>query len=317
MRPILVVGATGLLGSEVCRLLCGSQHTVRGLVRPGSPRIEMLRRLGVDLVAGDLRDVRSLEAALRGVTTVISTATGAAGRLPGDSLRRVDRDGQRALVDAARRGGVRRFVFTSVSPHLTRTTPLVRYKRETEAVVRGSGMAWVIVQPSAFMESWLGPAAGFDAEAGRVFVLGSGEAPVSWVSVRDVARVIAGIANPESGVSRTLVPVGGPHSLPPLEAARIFVRETGRHSTVVHVPLAAARAASFLSRPFDPVLSSALGISAQRAVAGDVVLRSELVARLIPRPVTVWDHARASVRAARTERVRVLLRGTGGTRGLC
>ena len=314
MRPILVVGATGLLGSEVCRLLCGSQHTVRGLVRPGSPRIEMLRRLGVDLVAGDLRDVRSLEAALRGVSTVISTASGAASRLPGDSLSHVDRDGQRALVDAARRGGARRFLFTSVSPHLRRTTPLVRYKRETEAAVRGSGMAWVIVQPSAFMEAWLGRGAGFDVESRRVFVLGSGEAPVSWVSVRDVAKVIAGIADPESGVSRTCVPVGGPDAVPPLEAARIFEREVGRHSTVLHVPVAVARAAGYLSRPFDPVLSSALGISAQRAVVGDVVLRSELVARLIQRPVTVRDHARATVRAALAERVRLLLRGTGGTR---
>ena len=317
MRPILVVGATGLLGSEICRLLCGSQHAVRGLVRPGSPRIEMLRRLGVDLAAGDLRDVRSLEAALRGVTTVISTASGAARRLPGDSLGRVDRDGQRALVDAARRGGARRFVFASLSPHLPRTTPLVRYKRQTEAAVRGSGMAWVIVQPSAFMETWLHRGAGFDVESGRVFVLGSGEAPVSWVSVRDVAQVMAGIANPDSGVSRTFVPVGGPHAITPLEAARIFDQEAGRRSTALRVPVPLARAAGFLTRPFDPALSSALGISARRAMAGDVVLPSELVGRLVPRPVTVWDHARATVRAARTERIPALVAGNGRDAGLC
>src|SRR5438477_7526752 len=155
MRPILVVGATGLLGSDVCRLLCGSGHPVRGLVRPGSPNEEMLRQIGVELFPGDLNDTGSLEAACRGAATVVSTATAVSRRLPNDSLLNVDRIGQRALVDASRRAGVRRFIFASVSPNLPRTTPLVRYKREIETAIRGSGMAWVIVQPSAFMETWL------------------------------------------------------------------------------------------------------------------------------------------------------------------
>src|SRR5258705_2109400 len=143
MRPILVVGATVLIGGERCRHLCGSGHLVRGLVRPGSPREDLLRRLGVELLPGDLRDVHSLEVALRGVTTVVSTATGAARRLPGDTLSTVDRDGQRALVDASRRGGVRRFVFVSVSPSLPRTTPPLRIKREIEAAGGGGGMGGV------------------------------------------------------------------------------------------------------------------------------------------------------------------------------
>jgi hypothetical protein len=78
------------------------------------------------------------------------------------------------------------------------------------------------------------------------------------------------------------------------------------------VPL--ARAVGLLSRPFDPVFSSALGMSAHRAVAGDVVPPSDFVGSLVERPVTVRDHARSAARAALTERVRLLLRGTGGTR---
>ena len=314
MRPILVVGATGLLGSEICRLLCGSRHTVRGLVRPGSPHEEMLRRIGVELVHGDLNDTRSLEAACRGVTTVVSTATGAARRLPGDSLRHVDRVGQRALVDAARRGGVRRFVYTSVSPNLPRTTPLVRYKREVEAAVKGSGMAWVVVQPSAFMETWLAGRSGFDVAAGKAAVLGSGEAPVSYVSRRDVAKVIAAVADSESGVSRSYLPVGGPDALTPLDAVRTFEEESGRHMTIVRAPSSLARGMSLLLRPFDPVLSSTLGIAAHMAVAGDVVEPSKTVWELNADPVTVRDHARSEARAALTERVRVLL-GARAERG--
>ncbi|HZI88920.1 MAG TPA: SDR family oxidoreductase [Candidatus Polarisedimenticolia bacterium] len=310
MRPILVVGATGLLGSEVCRLLYGSKHLVRALVRPGSDREEQLRRMGIEVVHGDLTDPRSLEVACRGVTTVVSTATGAARRLPGDNLRRVDRDGQRALVDAARRGGVRRFVYTSLSPNLPRSTPLVKYKREVESAVKGSGMAWVIVQPSAFMETWLAPRAGIDVATGRAALLGSGETPVSYVSVRDVARVIASVVDhPE--VSRTYLPVGGPDALTSHDAVRLFEQESSRRLAVVHAPSALARGMALLLRPFDGVLSSMLGVAAHMAEVGDVVEPSKVVWGMLSEPVTVRDHARMAARAALTQRVRVLLSGAG------
>ena len=312
MRPVLVVGATGLLGSEICRDLRGSGHPVRGLMRPGAPREDFLQRLGVELVPGDLRNVRSLEAALRGVGAVVSSATGATRRLPGDSLRSVDREGQRALVDAARRGGIRRFVYVSVSPHLPRSTPLVGIKREIETAVRGSGMAWVVVQPSPFMESWLTRRAGIDVATARAALLGSGESPVTYVSVCDVAKVTASVADPDSGVSRCHLPVGGPDALSPFDAVRIFEQESGRSFHVVHAPSSLARGMGALLTPFDPVLASNLGIAAHLAEAGDVIASDRSVWEMLRRPVTVRDHVRSAARAALTERVRVLLNGAGG-----
>jgi len=309
MRPILVAGATGLLGSEICRLLTGSKHSVRGLVRPGSPRQELLQSFGVQTVLGDLRDVRSLEVACRGVTTVISTASGASRRLLGDSVKSVDRDGQRALVDAARRGGVRRFIFVSASPNLPRTIPLVRYKREIEASVRGSGMAWIIVQPSVFMETWFTRRAGFDMTSARAAILGSGEAPVSYISIRDVAKAMAGVVDAEREVTRTHLPLGGPDALTPVDAVRIFEEESGRSYTVLRAPSLFVRGMSLLLRPFDPGLSSKLGMAAYLADHGDVVESPGPVWDWIDRPVALRDFARSAVRAALTERVRLLLRG--------
>jgi uncharacterized protein YbjT (DUF2867 family) len=252
----------------------------------------MLRGIGVELIPGDLNDPRSLEAACRGVDTVVSTATGAAHRLPGDSLRNVDWSGQQSLVDAARKAGVRRFVFTSVSPNLPRTTPLVRYKRQVETAVRGSGMSWVVVQPSAFMETWLTRAFGFDVGAGKAAILGSGEAPVSYVSRRDVAKVVAAVADPLSSVIRSYLPVGGPDEMTPLDAARMFEEESGRRMTILRAPLSLARG---------------MGIAAHLAEVGDVVESTKTVRELNANPVTVRDHARAASREALTERVRVLL----------
>ena len=49
---ILVVGATGALGSEICRRLRSRNLPVRGLVRPGSAREAELRSLGVEISSG-------------------------------------------------------------------------------------------------------------------------------------------------------------------------------------------------------------------------------------------------------------------------
>jgi uncharacterized protein YbjT (DUF2867 family) len=79
---VLVVGATGLLGSEICEKLVAKGHKVRALVRPTSDpaRIERLRSMGVELVAGDLKDPRSLEKACHG-EGMCSAPDGAGGQL--------------------------------------------------------------------------------------------------------------------------------------------------------------------------------------------------------------------------------------------
>src|ERR1041384_755644 len=121
---VLVVGATGFLGMEVCRQLRSAGKPVRGLVRGTSDpaKVDELRRLGVELVRGDLKDAASLPSACAGVQTVISTASSTLSRQEGDSIDSVDRRGQLALIDAARAAGVAHFVFVSF-----RDNPDVQY----------------------------------------------------------------------------------------------------------------------------------------------------------------------------------------------
>ena len=75
---ILVIGSTGLLGGEVCRLLSAKNLQVNGLVRKTSDitKSEKLKELGVGLVYGDLRDSLSLQKALEGVTTTVREFAG-------------------------------------------------------------------------------------------------------------------------------------------------------------------------------------------------------------------------------------------------
>src|SRR4051812_1519895 len=144
----LVVGATGVLGSEICRQLRAAGQPVRALVRRGSAREAALAALGVEIAYGDLRVPATLEAACRGVSCGFSTATAMGAKDKSLTLRDIDRNGQLAVVAAAKANGVGRFVFISLSPLLQPPAPLVRYKREVERAVRDSGMKWTILQPT-------------------------------------------------------------------------------------------------------------------------------------------------------------------------
>src|SRR3954470_9493753 len=105
---VLVVGATGLVGMEVCRRLRMRGEPIRALIRSTSAeeKVEQLRSLGAELVIGDLKDPASLQRACDGVNAVISTASSTLSRQPGDSIDSVDQEGQLNLVSAARSAGI-------------------------------------------------------------------------------------------------------------------------------------------------------------------------------------------------------------------
>jgi len=79
---ILVVGATGMVGSEICQRLSGRGEKVRALVRTTSSteKVALLRGRGVEVCVGDLKDPDSLAGACRGVDAVISTASSTLSR---------------------------------------------------------------------------------------------------------------------------------------------------------------------------------------------------------------------------------------------
>jgi dihydroflavonol-4-reductase len=109
----LVTGASGFIGSHLTRLLIQRGHQVRALVRPTS-RSDALQGLSVDIVHGDLRDRRSLDAAVRGASWVFHV--GADYRLWARNPREIydsNVEGTRCLLDACRGAGVERLVYTS------------------------------------------------------------------------------------------------------------------------------------------------------------------------------------------------------------
>jgi dihydroflavonol-4-reductase len=108
-----VTGATGFLGSHVARVLASQGAELRLLVRPTSD-LRNLEGLNADRVVGDLRDAASIGKALSGCDVVFHVA--ADYRLwvrDPKEMYRSNVEGTRSLLEAARKQGVRRVVYTS------------------------------------------------------------------------------------------------------------------------------------------------------------------------------------------------------------
>jgi uncharacterized protein YbjT (DUF2867 family) len=228
---ILVAGATGELGRAICRKLTERGGTVYGMVRAHSApaAVAELEAMGVMPVQADLGDLESLREACSGCDSVVSGMT-AMGR-PEESVEKVDRDGQLALVTAAADEGVERFVYVSYSGVIGKDDPLTLAKRAVERTLKHSGMSWTVLRPSYFMESWFSPALGFDVDAGHARIYGAGQEPISWVARDDVAGFAAAAVDSEEARNATLE-IGGPEAISPLDAVRLF-EEIGDRSIAV------------------------------------------------------------------------------------
>ena len=194
----LVVGATGDLGSRIVHQLVRERGvSVRCLVRAGAD-LTTLPDAGVELVEGDLTQPESMAPACQDVDTVVASATVIGRRLAGarrPSIRDVDEIGIAALVDAAERAGVSRFVYVSFArAGRSYGTPLEIAKIRTEERLAASPMRRVVVRPDAFQEIHLGPLGRFDVANGKVTVMGKGDNPRRWVATEDVAALVAAVS---------------------------------------------------------------------------------------------------------------------------
>jgi uncharacterized protein YbjT (DUF2867 family) len=285
---ILVVGATGLLGTRICERLRAEGQPVRALVRrTSSPdKVNALKSLGCELAAGDLKEPAQIEAACQGIAAVISSASSTLSRQSGDSIESVDLQGQLTLVDAARNANVRRFVFVSFPDDPAVQYPLTQAKRSVERAI--ADLDFTSIQASFFMEVWLSPALGFDYKQGKARIYGDGSKPISWVSYRDVAEFcVAPILR--SVASRSVLEVGGPEALTPLEVVKIFEEESGRRFDTEAVP------ETELQKQFgsanDSLEKSFAGIMLKYA-RGGVVNMAELLKSIPTRLTSVREYAR-------------------------
>lgn len=228
-RPVLLVGATGDLGGRTLRELRARGRAVRALVRPGSDTSH-LPADGVEVVRGDMLDPGSLVPAMTGVSAVISSAIGYSRRRKGDSLR-TDLEGNRNLVDAAKKAGVPRFVLLSIlACDKAPEVPHFWAKKVTEDYLQQQGVPFIALRPGAFLSA---PSGGYrdlmvgNLRKGRVMVLSPSDVRMTFIAPDEVARALA-MAVDEPRAMGQRIDLGSDRALSGSEMTELIGRLLGR-----------------------------------------------------------------------------------------
>ncbi|MFI6480767.1 NAD(P)H-binding protein [Nonomuraea sp. NPDC050663] len=184
---ILVTGAAGGpqggTGRQVVELLLQRGERVRAFVRADDHRAEELRKLGAEVVVGDLREISTVRPAMRGVTRAYFTYPVTAGLL----------DATAVFAAAAREAGVERVVEVSqldASPEAG--TPRMRRHWLSEQVFDWAGVGAVHLRAAVFFEN-LAVIAAASGGTELAMPLGARDTLVPLVAAEDVARVGAGV----------------------------------------------------------------------------------------------------------------------------
>ena len=153
---VFVAGATGKTGQHIVRQLIENDVPVTALVRD-SDRAKTILPASVELIVGDVLKPDSFKQALNDCSILIC-ATGASPSLDPTGPYKVDYEGTKNLVDAAKETGVEHLVLVSslcVSKffHPLNLFWLVLYwKKQAEEYIKASGIPYTIVRPGGLKE---------------------------------------------------------------------------------------------------------------------------------------------------------------------
>jgi uncharacterized protein YbjT (DUF2867 family) len=232
MTTILILGATGSIGSELVRFLRPVRDlTLRALVR-SEEKAEALRELGVTPFMGDLDDARSLPPAFDGVDRLwLLTAFGP--RSPENSMN---------ATWAARQARVKHVVrLSAIGAAHDAPTRNGRLHALSDRELMASGIPWTVIKPHFFMQNFLPQVPVMKAQGALHQDLGTGK--LGMIDVKDVAEFGAALLTaPEQHVEKTYT-ITGPASIGLEEVASEFGRALERKVDYVPVPHDAARRA--------------------------------------------------------------------------
>jgi uncharacterized protein YbjT (DUF2867 family) len=282
MNKILVIGATGNIGTHLVRELKARNAPVRAFVRD---RDAAIAKLGdVELAVGDVADPDALRRALVGVDRVFLTCADGPHKVANEV----------AVIDAAAAAGVQLIVkLSTIGARVGSALPAFDWHGQIEAHLARSAVPAVVLRSSFFMSNLL-------MTAGRVANMGQLGAPangakVSMIDPKDVAAAAAAVLTTSGHVGRTYE-LTGSEAITFDHVARALAESIGRHVEFVNVPEEAAPAAFQGAGP-EWLVAQLLGVF-ELIRQGAYTRTSESVRVLTGRaPRTIADFARDHVKA--------------------
>lgn len=285
---ILVVGATGHLGTAVVRRLQDSNKEVRAFVRQTSD-YERLQKDSVKLAFGDLCDKRSVDAACNGAEVVIATANTTVPRSGRYSFEADEGQGYLNLIESSERQNVRQFIFMSLpTSEIDAQIPEFRFKRLNEQRLQASGIPYTIIRGSLLMDMWLAlmgskiPLLGEEAATlhrsfwfsqlfmrlvgglienrGVAVINGDGKARHAFLSIDNAAAfLVNSIDHPDA--QNAIIEIGGPDIMSWDDAVATYAKVLDRPVRATYSPPGVFRFMLKALMPFSPAVANVMGLN--------------------------------------------------------
>jgi uncharacterized protein YbjT (DUF2867 family) len=239
-RTLAVTGGTGFVGSHLLRIALAAGYEVRALTRGWKPPEE-----DIDWIDGALDRPDSLAKLCAGADAIVHVA-GAINASDRAGFERVNVAGTAAMIDAARKAKLRRFVH--VSSLAAREPNLSNYgwsKAKSERLVAASGLDWTILRPPAVY----GPGDSETFELFRMARRGLVALPprgrFSLLHAEDLGRLIVALLDEPDTIGEIYEPDDGrPGGWEHRHFARTLGRLYGRRALTLAMPRTLLRAAS-------------------------------------------------------------------------
>jgi len=269
---ILIAGASSQPGQKLIPILVERGYRVRALTRHPL-KLDFAHSLGVEVIEGDLRKPNTLLRACEDAEAVVSSVTGIRENL----IHEVDEAGNRSLMEAAQRSGVKRFVF--VSAYLAAQNHPVdffRIKFRAEEYLKSLPIEYVVLRPTAFMESWCARIGALVLNGQQVTIPGNGRNPINFISAMDVAKFIVLALEDPRLRSQTLT-IGGPQNLTFEEVAATYERLLRKQVGRKYTPAWMLNLQRLWYRPFNKTQSRFMAIRHELATSNLRVEMSDVV----------------------------------------
>ncbi len=201
-KIILVTGATGQQGGATTKHILRDGWKVKALVRDESkPAAQEIKKLGAELVVGDMADSSSIDKALNGVYGIFSVQNfwqhGYEGELKQAKI----------VADAAKKANVKHFVLTSVGGAERKTDiPHFEVKFEVETYIKSLKLPYTIIRPVFFMENFNTMAKPSEAEGKTVLNMAiKKDTKLQIIAVDDIGAIVAIVFdNPEDYLGKEI-----------------------------------------------------------------------------------------------------------------
>lgn len=269
---IMVTGASGQLGRLVIAALLKKLPASNIGVAVRSPeKVADLAALGVQVRVADYDKPETLASAFAGVDKLLLISANEVGR-------RVPQ--HRAVVEATKRAGVRLLAYTSILHADTSPLPLAVEHKETEQLIRASGIPFVFLRNGWYTENYLASVASA-LQFGAVFG-SAGEGRISSAARSDYADAAAVVLTLDDQAGR-IYELAGDESYSLAELAAEITAHAGKTVVYKDLPEADYKAA-LIGAGLPDGLATLLAESDVGAAKGGLFNDSHQLSKLIGRP---------------------------------